>query len=162
MSFVYRKFGISPVRQVPGWEMTVALIEMTVVTCVIAMLYRSGERTLVYILPMMLISMAGEAFLNHRKFKRLSNAYDAKVYRQALTDSESNRVEGIFLRGLSLALPLMGLVMFSATLPSAYVWISWIVTLYFGLYASKFYVRACEPPRPDEGDLFAMPQAGRA
>lgn len=60
MSFVYRKFGISPVRQVPGWEMTVAFIEMTVVTCVIAMLYRSGERTLVYILPMMIISMAGE------------------------------------------------------------------------------------------------------
>lgn len=106
--------------------------------------------------------MAGEAFSNHRKFTRLSNRYDAKVYREALTEAGEHRTGGIFLRAVSVALPLIGLVMFSATLPPAYVWIGWIVALYFGLYASKFYVRACEPPRPDDGDYFAMPHAGRA
>ena len=77
MSLVYRRFGVSPVRQVPGWEVGVALIELVAVSIVFTLLYRAGERSLVYILPIMTISMVLDAFTNHRKFKRLSNAYDA-------------------------------------------------------------------------------------
>ncbi|MCZ7861537.1 hypothetical protein O9X98_09005 [Agrobacterium salinitolerans] len=162
MSFVYRRFGISPVRQVPGWEMAVSLIELVAVSIVFTLLYRAGERSLVYILPFLTVSMSLDAFTNHRKLKRLSNAYDAKTYRQAMTDAESNRVGSLFLRGFSLVIPVSSLIVFTAILPSSHVWIAWVATLYYSLYSSKFFVRACEPPRPDEGDFFAMPQAGRA
>jgi hypothetical protein len=160
MALVYRRFGISPVRQVPGWEMTVALIELAVVMCVMAILHRLGDRSLIYILPFMAFSMALDAFTNARKFKRISNGYDARIYRQALTEAEENRSGGLFLRTFSLVLPISALVMFTSILPLAYAWIGWCATLYFSLYTSKFFVRACEPPHPDEGDFFAVPSAG--
>ena len=159
MSFVFRKFDISPIRQVPGWEMVVAMTEAVVVTFVMAWLYRSGERSLVYVLPFMVVSMVFDGYSCHRKFSRISNRYDAQAYRKALTEAEENRTGGVFLRLLSLLLPVSAMVMFTSTVPLEYVWVGWAATLYFGLYASKFFVRACEPPRPDEGDYFAMPSA---
>ncbi len=160
MALVYRRFGISPVRQVPGWEMTVALIELAVVMSVMAVLHRFGDRSLVYILPLMAFSMILDAFTNRRKFKRLSNGYDAKAYRLACAEAEENRSGGLFLRSFSLVLPISALVMFTSILPTSHVWIGWCGALYFPLYSSKFFVRACEPPHPDEGDFFAVPQAG--
>lgn len=68
---------------------------------------------LVYIVPFLTVSMALDAFTNHRKFKRLSNAYDAKAYRQAMTDAESNRVGSLFLRGFSLVIPVSSLIVFT-------------------------------------------------
>jgi hypothetical protein len=160
MSFVYRRFGISPVRQVPGWEMVVSLIELVVVMSVMAIFYRAGERSFVYFLPLMAFSMALDAVTNGRKFRRISNGYDAKTYRQACAEAEENRSGGLFLRCFSLVLPVSALLMFSSILPASHVWIGWCGTLYFSLYSSKFFVRACEPPHPDEGDFFALPAAG--
>lgn len=159
MTLAYRRFGISPVRQVPGWEMTVALIELAVVMTVMAVLNRLGDRSLIYMLPLMAFSMTLDAFTNARKFKRISNEYDAGIYRQALTAAEENKTGGLFLRCFSLVLPISALVMFTAMLPPAYVWVGWCATLYFSLYVSKFYIRACEPPHPDEGDFCARPLA---
>jgi hypothetical protein len=161
MSLVYRRFGISPLRQVPGWEMTVALIELVVVISVMAILYRAGERSFLYFLPLMAFSMALDALTNGRKVRRISNGYDARTYRQACAEAEANRSRGLFLRSFSLVLPISALVMFTSVLPSSHVWIAWCGTLYFSLYTSKFFVRACEPPHPDEGDFFAVPQAAR-
>ncbi|MNU42835.1 hypothetical protein D3C71_316030 [compost metagenome] len=159
ISLAYRRFGISPIRQVPGWEMTVALIELTVVLLVMAILHRIGDRSLVYILPLMAFSMIVEVFTNGLKFRRIPNVYDAKAYRQACAEAEENRSGGLYLRSFSLVLPISALVMFTSVLPPSHVWIAWCGMLYFSLYASKFFVRACEPPHPDEGDFFAVPSA---
>lgn len=151
MAFVYRKFGISPRRQVPGWEMAVSAMEFTILCFVIALLVRSGERFLVYVLPITAISMLVDAVSNCRSFRKLSNDYRADDYRKALTEAERHRRFGVYLRGISLVLPLFAAGILPLTLPREYTWVGWAATLYYVAYVSKFYVRACEPPRPDEG-----------
>jgi hypothetical protein len=93
--------------------------------------------------------------------RRLPNQYDAVAYRAALTGAERNRqsATGVLLRASAIILPVSALFILSISLPDR-IWIAWVVTAYYALYASKFFVRAGVPPHPDEEDFSAVPQAG--
>ncbi len=154
MAFTYRNFGVSPRRQVPGWEIAISLIESICIFAMSAVLWRSGERQLCYILPITAISAAIDAGTSYRKLSRMPGDYDAKAYRAALTEAEMHRHGAVFLRGFSLVIPLLAFVNLLAPWPGILQLAAGAVFIYFSLYVSKFYVRAAEPPHPDEGDRY--------
>jgi hypothetical protein len=158
MSWVYRTISIAPGRQVAAWEMFVATIELLLVTYAFHLLRMVEEQMLVYVLPVMMISKVLDLFVSYRKFKRISPHYDVRSYRQAFTDAESHRVDRVFIRFLVLSLVVFAFLLFSVIVHTTYNWAAVAIAVYFALYASTFYVRAAEPPRPDEGDFFAIPK----
>jgi hypothetical protein len=160
MALVYRKFGISPRRQVPGWEMIVSGIETITVLSISAFLFRYGERQLSFLLPFISFSAFVDTIVSFKKMTRVPVNYDAKAYRTVLTEAHDNRMGSVYLRGLSLFIPLLSLVIVLMPKPAIYLIAAWGAFIYFSLYVSKFYVRAAEPPHPDEGDTFAAPAFG--
>lgn len=162
MSLVYRKFGLSPVRLLPLWQILVSCVELMGLAAVITFLYSLGERTLIYWFPVILISISVDLFTSYVKFKASSNVYDAKAYRDFAAKAQQNREDSLYLRSLSLMLTLGVVVTFSIVFQTEFTLAVWIAAVYFAAFSSKFYARACEPPHPDEGDYYAMPQAGRA
>jgi len=157
---VYRRFGVSPRRQVPGWEMLVAAVEVLAIAALASLLYRFGDRTLAFIIPMLAVSPAFDFLVRRRQFNAISPEYDATAYRNALAEAEDHRtsVFGVILRATAL-LPVLAMVVLSMAMPPSYFWMGWAGTGFYTLYASKFFLRACEPPHPDEGDYFTLQQA---
>jgi hypothetical protein len=162
MAWVYKTAAVSPVRQVVAWEMFVGIIELVLGAAVFYVLFMSGERMFVYALPVMAISKVLDLLLNLKKLKRIPSNYDVRAYRQACTEAEHHRVDRAFLRVLALILVLFAFLLFSSSFRTDYNWVGLTVALYFALYASMFYARAAEPPHPDEGDFFALPQGSGA
>lgn len=160
MSFVYRRFGISPVRQVPGWEITVATVEMTAILSVGAFLYSLGERQFVYLMPFLALSVAFDALSGFIQLWRIPRRYYLQAYRKAATEAEGHRQGGLYIRAASMALPFWALLVFSFAVPAGIAWMAWCAIAYYALYSSKFFVRACEPPHPDEGEFETVPQFG--
>jgi hypothetical protein len=162
MSWVYRTASIAPGRQVAYWEMFVASVEISLVLYVFHFLYHLGEQMLVYILPVMALSKVLDVFMSYRRLKRIRTEYDARAYREACTSAEMHRLDRGTIRLLALLLVVGAFLTFSMARQTSYNWVGLTVAAYFTLYASIFYVRACEPPQPNEGDFFALPQGGRA
>jgi hypothetical protein len=158
MAWAYRVTGASPSRQVIYWEMFVGVIELLLVTYAFHILFTVGERMFVYILPFMAFSKMLDLLLSVKKLKRIPSHYDVRTYRQACTNAEHHRVDRAFIRCLALLLVVFAFLLFSSSFRSSYNWVGLAAALYFTLYASMFYVRAAEPPHPDEGDFFALPQ----
>lgn len=162
MAWVYKKASVSPVRQVVAWEMLVGIVELLLGSLAFYWLFNVGERMFVYALPVMAISKVLDLSLNFKKLKRIPVNYDVRAYRQACTEAEHHRIDRAFIRVLALILVLFAFLLFSSSFQTEYNWVGLTVALYFALYASMFYVRAAEPPHPDEGDFFALPQGSAA
>lgn len=162
MAWVYRKASVSPVRQVVAWEMLVGIVELVLGSIVFHMLFTAGERMFVYALPIMAVSKVLDLLLTFKKLRRISANYDARAYRQACAEAEHHRIDRAFIRLLALILVLFAFLLLSSSFRTEYNWIGLTAALYFALYASMFYVRAAEPPHPDEGDFFALPQGSAA
>lgn len=162
MTWAYRTTAVVPGRQVAFWEMFVAATELLLTTYTFHLLRMVGEQMLVYVLPVMMLSKVLDLFVSYRKLKRVPAHYDVHSYRQACTEAESHRVDRVVIRFLALTLVAFAFLLFSVAVHSTYNWAAVAVAVYFALYASTFYIRAAEPPRPDEGDFFALPQGSGA
>lgn len=159
IAWLYRVTGFSPVRIVVAWEMFVGLLDILI------LLFGSrpisgviGPMFMWYFVPLALLMFVIQ-IANFVKLKRFPAHYDAEVYRHARAMAELHRVDRPLIRAMALLVCLLGFVMFSMTYGTAIAWIGMFAGLYCLLYAMIFFVRACEPPLPDEGDFFALPQA---
>jgi hypothetical protein len=161
LSWVYRRFGVAPPRQVIMWEMAVAIVEVLLVAYVFNYFFRHNVGPLLYVLPIMIGSRSISIIVDYLRLRQVPKLYDANAYRKACTEAQKHRNIGVFIRVTSWLLVGGACLLFASVSQTPFAIAGLVVVGYFVLYSSIFYVRAAEPPHPDEGDHFALP-AGAA
>lgn len=157
MSLVYRQLSVAPPRQVIMWEMIVASIEVLLVAYAFSYFFKGGVGPLLYVLPIMIVSRSISIVVEYLRLRHVPKSYNAAAYRQACTNAQRHREISGILRLSALFLVAGALMLFALVSGTSFAAAGLGILVYFILYSSIFYVRAAEPPHPDEGDFFALP-----
>jgi hypothetical protein len=161
MRWVYIKTYLSPLRQVIAWEALVTFIELLIVGVLV---YASDDQVPIQLaVGFLVIGVFKVLDLIDcaRKFRSTNTLYDARAYKMACAAAQAYRDSFVGMRITVTLLPFLAFFMFSK-FASSYNWMGVAALAYGCLYASKFYVRAAEPPHPDEGDYVAHSQVSTA
>lgn len=159
IAWLYRLTNISPVRLVVAWEIGVGIIDTLLYVAATPFMTRLvGQMMLYYMIFLVLGKVAFECW-HFVQFKRIPASYDAKAFKEASARAEYLRQDRALLRVISLLMIFIAFVVFSATYGSDFAWLGIIACIYCVPFAFIHFIRACEPPLPDEGDFFTVPRS---
>ena len=163
-SIVYSTFRCGPRRQKIYLELALASVEIGL--SVMVGLNSWKEHTVVWgLLSMLLfVEAVGNIAGAMKNLWKWPASYDAQGYREAMASAARNRTPfHLLIRLMTAVFPaliFLDLVVWKAG--EAYRWMEFGGLLYFVFYCGKFHLRACDPPKPDEGDFFAHPAQARS